>query len=127
MLTPVAGIEAMFSSYADERVDGCDVDEDGDMLLFQWGTYDWGNGPAFEVNITRQLIATDDEEGAPRQLSLTFRFDSTAAPTGLKDGNKWCESPNELAAFRRFVSRAKALQEVGQQSPAGVELQYGRT
>jgi len=71
-LTPAAGIEAMLAYYAEERVDGCPLDEDGDMLLFQWGTYDWRDGPAFEVSIVRQFIVTDDEE--PRQLNLRFRY-----------------------------------------------------
>jgi hypothetical protein len=26
------------------------------MLLFQWGTYDWGTGEHFGFNLTRQLI-----------------------------------------------------------------------
>ena len=101
------------------------ADDDGDMLLFQWGTNDWGDGPAFEVNITRQLMVSGDEE-EPRQLSLTFRFDPASAPKGLADGNKWCESPDQLAEYRRFVSRSKAFQAVGRESPASVELQYGR-
>ncbi len=125
-LTPAAGVEAMLSYYADERADGCDLDEDGDMLLFQWGTYDWGDGPSFEVNLTRQLMVTDD--GAePRQLGLTFRFTPDHAPSRLKDGNKWCESPGGLAAFRRFITGSKAIQAVGHLTPAVVELQFGRT
>jgi hypothetical protein len=126
-LTATNGVEAMLSYFDDERADGCDPDDDGDMLLFQWGTNDWGDGPAFEVNITRQLIAAKDEDEEPRQLSLTFRFDPSAAPKGLKDGNKWCEGPEQLASYRRFLAGAKALQAVDRQSPASVELRYGRT
>jgi hypothetical protein len=125
-LTPVAGIEAMLDYYAEERADGCDLESDGDMLLFQWGTYDWGDGPSFQVDITRQLIVADDEEPEPRQLSLRFHFDPSAAPARLRDSNKWCESPRNLAAFRKFVSRAKAIEAVGQQLPVRVELRYGR-
>ena len=124
-LTPFAGIEAMLAFYADERADGCDLDDDGDMLLFQWGTYDWGEGPAFEVNITRQLIVSADEE-EPRQLALTFRFDPSAAPRGA-DGNQWCESLSELAKFRKFVTTSKALKAVKERSPSSVALRFGRT
>jgi hypothetical protein len=126
-LTAAAGVTAMLTYFADERADGCDPDQDGDMLLFQWGTNDWGDGPAFEVNITRQLIVTDDEDEEPRQLSLTFRFDRAVTPQGLKDGSKWCEAPDQLASYRRFLAGAKALRAVGQESPASVELRYGRT
>jgi hypothetical protein len=125
-LTPAAGIEVMLDYYAEERADGCILKWDGDMLLFEWGTYDWGNGPAFEVNITRQLIDTNDEETEPQQLSLTFRFDPAIAPAGLDAGNKWCKSPRTLPTFRRFLSRAEALLAVGQQCLGTVELRYGR-
>jgi hypothetical protein len=125
-LTAAVGIAAMLGYYADERADGCDLDGDGDMLLFQWGVYDWDEGPAFEVDITRQLIVADDEETEPQQLSLTFRFDPGAAPRGLKAGNKWCASPSELAAFRKIVFQGKALKAIGQQAPGSVKLRFGR-
>ena len=123
-LTVAAGVEAMLSYFADERADGCDPDEDGDMLLFQWGTNDWGDGTAFEVNITRQLIATNDDDDEPRQLSLTFQFDPAVAPKKLKNGNKWCEAPDQLASYRQFLSKSKALQAVERESPTSIKLRY---
>jgi hypothetical protein len=124
-LTPAAGSEALLAFYAEERADGCDPDDDGDMLLFEWGVNDWGDGPAFEITLTRQLVAADGEE--PRQLALTFRFDPAAVPNGLKSGSKWCESPDGLAAFRRFVAGSRAVRAVGSRSPTGVTLRFGRT
>jgi len=126
-LTPAAGAEAMFSYYADQRVDGCELDADGDMLLFQWGTYDWGDGLAFEINITRQLILTDDDENTPRQLALAFLFPPAAAPKRLKPGNRWCVSPDGLPVFRRFVLASKTLKTLGRQMPAKVILRHGST
>ena len=32
------GIEALLAFYEEDRAEGCLIDEDGDMLLFQWGT-----------------------------------------------------------------------------------------
>jgi hypothetical protein len=125
-LTPAAGIEAMLRYYENERPVGCDPAADGDMLLFQWGTNDWGNGPAFEINITRQLMVTDDDE-EPHQLALTFHFDAAVAPKGLKDGNKWCASPGGLAAFRHFVTGSKAFRAVANETADKVDLRFGRT
>jgi len=125
-LTLAVGVEAMLAYYAEERADGCPLDEDGDMLLFQWGTHDWGDGLAFEVNITRQLIVADDEETEPQQLRLTFRFEP-AAGAAAGESNRWCESPDGLPEFRRFVVRSAALKAVGEKSPDSVELRYGRT
>ena len=110
-LTPAAGVEAMLAYYAEERAEGCPFEADGDMLLFQWGTYDWGDGPAFEVDITRQLIVADDEDEEPRQLRLTFRFEP-ASGGAAGEGTKWCQSLAELARFRRFVTQSAALKAV---------------
>src|SRR5262245_23394573 len=73
-LSPEDGISLMLAFYQAERADGCEVDEDGDMLLYQWGCYDWGQGESFDFNISRQFVdAKGDDEGI-RQLSLTFKF-----------------------------------------------------
>ncbi|MDR1047352.1 MAG: hypothetical protein LBL64_06215 [Treponema sp.] len=48
-------------------------DKDGDMLLFQYGSYDWGKGRFFEFNITRQFIKQNEDE--PYQLLMTLFFE----------------------------------------------------
>src|SRR5689334_3955432 len=79
-LSPIQGISLMINQYRHERAEGCPIGKDGDMLLYQWGTYDWGHGERFEINISRQFIeSTDDEQGTMRQLSLTFRFEPDEA------------------------------------------------
>ena len=54
--TPAEGIDSMFSSYRSASADGCDISSDGDMLLFPWGTFDWGDGDYFEIDVTRQFM-----------------------------------------------------------------------
>lgn len=71
-LNAAQGFEAMLAFYEECRADGCDIEDDGDMLLCQWGASD----DEFVWNITRQFITPDEDE--PYQLSLTFRFDSSA-------------------------------------------------
>ncbi|HEY7314879.1 MAG TPA: hypothetical protein VH643_36370 [Gemmataceae bacterium] len=117
----------MLAYYADERADGCVLDEDGDMLLFQWGTHDWGDGPAFEVSIVRQLIVADDEDEEPQQLDLRFRYEPSVGAAAGQGSSRWCASPDELAAFRRFVAESAALKAVGKHAPESVALRYGRT
>ena len=121
-LTPAAGVAAMCQFYADDRAAGCESD-DGDMLLFQWGAFDWGKGLTLEINITRQFIANG---GAPTQLVLTFRFPAPKS-SGIHAGGKWCSSPDDLTAFQRFVSRSKLMKTLKQHLPMTVELRYGAT
>ena len=128
VLTAGAGVEAMLAFYAEERADGCDLEGDGDMLLVQWGTNDWGEGPAFEVSITRQFMVACDGDDEPRQLSLTFRFGPDAAPPEDDAGrSEWCSAPPGLAEFRHSVMGSRVLRAVGSRAPAGVSLRYERT
>src|SRR5688572_20396299 len=43
-LDVAGGSAAMLDFYQDHRPADCAQIPDGDMLLFQWGTYDWGQG-----------------------------------------------------------------------------------
>jgi hypothetical protein len=128
-LTPAVGVEAMLAYYAEERADGCVLSRDGDMLLFQWGTNDWGwgDGPKFEVSIVRQLIVADDTETEPRQLNLRFRYEPSVGIEAGHGASNWCASPDELAEFRQFVVGSVALKAVGQLHPQSIQLWYERT
>ncbi|CAN7511033.1 hypothetical protein [Polaromonas sp. LjRoot131] len=129
-LTASEGVEAMLAFYAAERCDGCDLEEDGDMLLFQWGTYSWGGSTHFELNITRQLMPgggdedEDDDEGI-LQLSLTFRFPPAAELQALGSGNEWCATPSGLPAFRAHIDACPAFERVDGQVPSEVVLHLG--
>jgi hypothetical protein len=92
-LSPAEGVSLMLDWYEQERADGCDLKHGGDMLLYQWGCYDWGNGEFFEFNITRQFIDGACEDEDIRQLLLTFRYKPTHFLRKVKDGNRWCQSP----------------------------------
>jgi hypothetical protein len=135
-LTVSEGVEAMLAFYAAERCDGCVLEEDGDMLLFQWGTYNWGDSTHFELNITRQLMPggdggdggdgdgdedEDDDEGI-LQLSLTFRFPAAAELQALGSGNEWCDTPSGLPAFRACIDACPAFERVGNLAPSEVAL-----
>ena len=78
-LDPVSGCEALFDFYRDKRPGGpvFEHHEDADMLLFQWGTYDWGTGEQFSLSLTRQIIRCENAEDEDFwQLSLTFEFEA---------------------------------------------------
>jgi hypothetical protein len=107
--TPRQGVEQMFSFYRSVQPVGCGG-PNGDMLLFQWGTYDWGAGRNFELNITRQFVEDDEQDDdAISQLSLTFRFEPTAERDALGDGNRWCDGPTEFDIVREFAMSSPSL------------------
>lgn len=124
-VTPATGAEAMLAYYAEERADGCPIESDGDMLLFEWGTHNWGDGPAFEVSICRQCIVSGTEDEEPWQFALTFEFHQSVGITA-GEGNRWCASPDGLAEFRRSIGESVAMRVVGDRPPRKVSLRDGR-
>jgi hypothetical protein len=58
------------------------------------------------------------------QLSVTFVYEPMQALGQLGHGNRWCESPEELDAFREFVNSSPASTYVSERAPARVELDY---
>ena len=121
-LLPAEGIRLMLEFYANERADGCAIDQDGDMLLYQWGTYDWGEGEFFEFNITRQFMDAAGEDDDIRQLSLTFKFEPTEALRKLADGNRWCATPDEVDEFRTFIEASDAYMTLANEKASNVNL-----
>ena len=117
---------AMSDFYALYRAIDVDGGEQGDMLLFQWGTYDWGRGPAFEYDITRQFIVEGYEEpdAAIWQLSLTVRYEPDHRSAALEHGNRWCEHPAKLDAFSRFIENSDATNYARSEAPESVELRF---
>jgi hypothetical protein len=124
-LSPEEGIDAIIAFYKDVRADGCDLKQQGDMLLYQWGNYDWGVGESFEFDITRQLIEGDGEDENIRQLNLTFHFKPTDSLHKLKNGNRWCRSPKMLKSFQSFVKSSGPFKAVAATKPAEVSLEFG--
>ena len=122
---PSVGIQTMLSFYQDRRVDGCDPTSDGDMLLFQWGTYDWGEGERFELDLTRQVILPDEEDDdAIWQLHLTYRFPTSPKLASLESGDRWCSAPEEISEFEEWVKGMPAYTETANQRASSVLVQY---
>ena len=119
----------MLDFYRDVRADGCSLDEDGDMLLIQWGRYNSRETSLFQVAITRQFIVADTEaldDSEISQLSFTFHFSPSAQFDILKVGNQWCNTPNELEDFKTFIMESAVYQKVSTEQTVKVTLEYDR-
>ena len=132
-LTLRDGFEAMLDFYRDKRASGCALEEDGDMLLFQWGTYEWarlplgsGTDKVFDLNLTRQLIL--DERGEDDdiwQLALNFKFEPSGELGALGRDNKWCHTLQELPPFREYVLASAPVTTCSNLQIGRRTLEYG--
>jgi hypothetical protein len=99
-LTVRTGVAEMLAFYEAALPVGC-ASENGEMLLFQWGTYDWGDGKHFEIYMTRQFIeAAAEDDDAISQLQLVFRFAPDKDRYSIGAGNRWCSSQSDIDTFR---------------------------
>ncbi|MDB6122424.1 MAG: hypothetical protein JWQ71_1417 [Pedosphaera sp.] len=125
-LTLAEGIQFMMDFYQQVRAEDCPLEEDGDMLLYEWGTYDADKGRLFQCGITRQFIQADSEgDDGMSQLSLKFYFQPSAASDALESGNEWCYSPEGVEDFDSFMKGNAAFQAVQSTKPAKVAIEYG--
>jgi hypothetical protein len=114
----------MSEFYASERAEGCDTAAQGDMLLYQWGVYDWGHGPSFQFDITRQFILGDGEDHEIFQLQFTLHYPVSEEAKALRSGNRWCKSPAELEEFQAFIRQSAAFGFAAQRMSDKVEIAY---
>jgi len=81
-----------FKDFAVMPVEGIDP-YGGDMLLFQWGVYDWydGSGERFEIDFTRQfsILTPEGEYDHMEQLHCTFRYEPTEVLRAFGAGDEW--------------------------------------
>jgi len=114
----------MIGFYLSERADdAAAIEENGDMLLVQWGTYDWGHGPSFEYSMTRQLIlAGEDDDDSIYQLALATHFEPSHETDLLTSGDRWCSSPADVPEFEIFIAGLPATSWTNGRSPLRVTL-----
>lgn len=112
------GIEAMLEFRAQAACVACS----DDMLLYQWGTYDWGNGKYFELDITRQFIEAElEDDDAISQLSLTYKYQPSAELDALGTSNCWEDATPD---FRRFILTSAPFISVADAKADQIDLRH---
>jgi|tagenome__1003787_1003787.scaffolds.fasta_scaffold19409635_2 hypothetical protein len=123
-LTPRETFKIMCDFYANERADGAKLDEDGDMLLYQWGVYNFSTPETFRLGLTRQFMAHGEDK--PSQLHLTFHYNPSDELRNVGSSNLWCRSPGDLPKFQQYIDSSPAFQAVADTKADRVELVYKR-
>jgi len=123
-----SAVQLMIDFYIGVRADDVDLENGGDTLAFQWGTYDWGSGPSFQYDVTRQLISegidADDADDAFWQLSLTLHYVPTAGTQAMGGGVHWCAGLDRVDEFRKFIRDSAATALARHAAPRRVELRF---
>ena len=121
------GVAAMASFYRDERADDVDLEDDGDMLLVQWGPQVIrGQTSSFVVDVTRQFMSPE-QDGEVVQLSLRFSFPLDAGLEEIASDNQWFETPDDVDEVEALVRSREVFEVVARRTDARVTLTFEPT
>ena len=123
-MTPADLLNIAITFYETYPCDGCDPQEDADILLFQSGLYDCGKGKNFEVDFVRQFILNDDagEYDHMEQLHCTFYYPASLAEGKNIDFNVWSIGCSSLADFRTKVTEADGFRLALEAKPRRIRI-----
>ncbi|WP_328399888.1 hypothetical protein [Nocardia sp. NBC_00403] len=122
-LDAATAIGSMTMFYAHHRVTDVDIDNDGDMLFFQWGTYG-SEQQEFVYDITRQVITGSGDDDSIRQLSLTLHYPTTATSHSLGNGSRWCPHPEQTETFLALIAHHPATTHVSSAHPYRTQVTF---
>ena len=80
--------------------------EDADMLLFQYGVYDWGNGKNLEIDFVRQLIK--DEDIIQIHITLTIPFEEKFST--IESYEEWYNSFENKKTLEEWKNEIETMQ-----------------
>jgi hypothetical protein len=107
----VALLEIATEDYLNSEVLGLDLDNpDRDMLLFEYGNYDWtGEGVKFNLSIKRQLFFKELDECG--YYGFTVYFD-TVYIGPIQEYSKWCENKRDAKDWLVEIKNTEGIQKV---------------
>jgi len=124
--TPEKALDLLIEFYNSIRV--IDVEDnigDNDMLLFEYGIYDWndGNGTNFSLDFTRQFIFKMEDE--PYQLRLTLYYPSAEA-VGIDNYNRWSIADQSINEWASEVKSTVGFKIASSITPKSFDIRFSQ-
>ncbi len=123
-VTPPQALDLMVEFLGSVRFDWVEkYHPDADMLLFQYGVYDWGHGENFELNVTRQLMSAyeEDEEYELYQLEITL-FYRAENYKDIPSFNKWSMNSLSITEYVKEMKNTEGYLRACGDVPVKVEM-----
>ena len=123
--SPADMLASIIQFYVEKPATALAEDDLSDMLLFQYGCYDWGQGERFEIDVTRQFIAADEcDDDALSQLHFTMYYEPDDILRDIGRHNQWCQNRDGVAAFRAMVLGSPAVTIVAERQPVDIKIAW---
>lgn len=99
--------------------------EDEDMLLFQYGTYNWtGKGANFELNLTRQFEISNDDEFLQLRLTLFYKPETVGE---IESNNAWSIDFKNHKEWTDYIKSTIGFKKVDEIKPDKIKIDLQRT
>jgi len=97
---------------------------DNDMLLFEYGIYDWqdGKGENFTISIVRQFYIEDEESDGFSQLHLVLYFDKDEFKGVEASANKWSLDFESIDEWKQYVINMQGFKLVEEKHPHSFDI-----
>jgi len=83
---------------------------DSDMLLFEYGNYDWtGDGLKFNISLKRQIFLKNLDESGYYGFRIYFDPDKVKSTDRYSN---WCENKENLNNWKKEIKSTEAFQKV---------------
>jgi hypothetical protein len=124
-ISPEIAIDAMIEFYGQNKSQTPAETPDNDMLLFQYGSYDWdGKGKKFELDITRQITDPKDDEFYQISLTLYYKTDDIG---DIKSFNLWSIDKSTIADWITTIKSTEGFKQATSATPFHYKVDLNKT
>jgi hypothetical protein len=124
-INPETALNSMLDFYKNYKTDKSSENADDDMLLFQYGTYDWdGSGKKFEFNLTRQITDPADEEYYQVKLTLYYKLADIGE---IESFNLWSIDKPTLEDWKKVIMATEGFKRATETKPFDYKVALTKT
>lgn len=112
-----ATFNKMVEFYKKTRAEDCNLEEDGDMLLFEWSKE--------SLSIKRQLIVEGKEEEGFWILCVAFYYSQNCLEV-KESSNSWCVHPEQIDKFQEEILHKLKEIDSKNRKPSKTKVEFYR-
>jgi hypothetical protein len=125
LITPETALTSILDFYENYKTDNGSTTSDDDMLLFQYGTYDWGGkGGKFEFNLTRQIADPSNDEYYQVKLTLYYRMQDIGE---IESFNMWSIDSPSINNWKETIVDTEGFKRASKAKPFDYKIELTKT
>ena len=127
MNAPTQAIEALLEFYRTVIILPEVEDPEQDMLLFQYGVYDWNDtGDTFEFNLTRQVASLEPGEDEYDQFSITLLYEPEEMEP-IEAFSSWSTDAADIMTWKKQILQSIGYQQAIKYQPYSFRVELDHT